>query len=417
MNQFFVAFLFFLFDRYLSEIYFIKHVAILNSAYTLTSKVATVLVIGWFLARVFRRHYRVGLTGGALLAFILLGLSTLIESGDLRRWLMAFYPFLAQSVLVVLCCQTSKSIAKFVHTLSTMYLGLALINLGFMCLSMDFFSSMALGGSVFFLGIENQIGYALMMGLLFTAMDYYYNPKMRKRFLLYLGVQGITLLMIFSGSNIVGFTIAAAAVFVPVVHRFFVRVPFSLVLTFYLAFFLVFAVFQDTSLLETPILRYIIVDLLGKNTTLTNRTYIWELVMKGVHESPLWGHGVRETGDLFHISIYYTNRPSIDENFSAHNQMLQSLYEGGVMFVATIFACLYACIRYLRRMPMKKISVLMKIVLLSILIMYMGEAPGINIMLFFVVFISLVCQVEYAEARSKELVAYAPSNLRHRSRL
>lgn len=85
-------------------------------------------------------------------------------------------------------------------------------------------------------------------------------------------------------------------------------------------------------ILESPLVSYVIEDLLGKNLTLTNRTLIWGMVVDGFLNSPIIGNGVRETTSLFYISEQYTKG-----YMSAHNQILQSLYETGILFLYLLF--------------------------------------------------------------------------------
>lgn len=84
-------------------------------------------------------------------------------------------------------------------------------------------------------------------------------------------------------------------------------------------------------ILESPLVSYVIEDLLGKNLTLTNRTLIWGMVVDGFLNSPIIGNGVRETTSLFYISEQYTKG-----YMSAHNQILQSLYETGILFFVSL---------------------------------------------------------------------------------
>lgn len=74
-------------------------------------------------------------------------------------------------------------------------------------------------------------------------------------------------------------------------------------------------------------LSFIIVDLLGKDLTFSNRTLLWDVVFKAIPESPIVGFGYWSL-DARH-ALY--NSLSI---MSAHNQILEFAFEGGLVMVA-----------------------------------------------------------------------------------
>ena len=57
-------------------------------------------------------------------------------------------------------------------------------------------------------------------------------------------------------------------------------------------------------ILESPLVSYVIEDLLGKNLTLTNRTLIWGMVVDGFLNSPIIGTVLEK---LRVYSIYLSN--------------------------------------------------------------------------------------------------------------
>lgn len=106
-------------------------------------------------------------------------------------------------------------------------------------------------------------------------------------------------------------------------------------------FLFVGIVFFSTVVLNLEPVKFFIEDILGKNVTLTNRTVIWVKVISGIIQKPFLGHGIQESSNLFYIHIDFWNRVAVDGTYSAHNQILQTLYEGGTIAIALIFSLLW----------------------------------------------------------------------------
>lgn len=69
------------------------------------------------------------------------------------------------------------------------------------------------------------------------------------------------------------------------------------------------------------IFETLIVDILGKNLTLTRRTQIWDLALKEIAKRPFFGIGAQS--DLYNFLIFRVNH--------VHNIVLEWLYEGGII--------------------------------------------------------------------------------------
>lgn len=89
---------------------------------------------------------------------------------------------------------------------------------------------------------------------------------------------------------------------------------------------------------NSPIMQFIVVNILGKSMTLTTRTDIWEKVIPKVKERLFTGYGF--------ISVQaYTDITENKYATSAHNMTLQILMTGGLilmaMYIVGIFLCCY----------------------------------------------------------------------------
>lgn len=72
------------------------------------------------------------------------------------------------------------------------------------------------------------------------------------------------------------------------------------------------------------IFSFLIVDVLGKDLTLTNRTVLWDIAMREIARRPIIGWGI-QNNDYLHF--LYSSHSII----SAHNQILEYTFQGGVI--------------------------------------------------------------------------------------
>ena len=92
------------------------------------------------------------------------------------------------------------------------------------------------------------------------------------------------------------------------------------------------------NIVNSPLMQFIVVNILGKSMTLTTRTDIWDKVIPKVKESPFTGYGII-------TSQVYTDITGNKYATSAHNMTLQILMTGGLilmaMYIVGIFICCY----------------------------------------------------------------------------
>ena len=295
--------------------------------------------------------------------------STIYNDGDIRRMVMMVYPVIGMLALVMVQCTSKSAIAKFIHVLSNLYFSLVTINFILLIVNPKFFIDPAsTSGDAFFLGTENHIGYPLIKGFLFCFLDSLFTHRNTKLYL-YAIMHCITIFLIFSGSNIIGYVCMLAMIIKTPMRKVLTSVSLGNVIIVFVALICGLFVFELlVALLQSSWVEYIVVELLGKNLTLTNRTSIWATVVSEFFNSPCLGYGVRDTVDLFLYNDLY---------FSAHNQYLQSLYESGfcyfialIPFVKLFSDCVDRSDIHIRRV--------ISATFLATMIMISGEAPGMD---------------------------------------
>ena len=363
--------LYFLFDR---ELYFILHSEFLSAIYALLSKVAFCIVCMLALNKThINNRYKAVLC--VLLPVIEVIGSTLVNNGDLRRAVMMVYPLIGLMLLIMVQCTTKTKIVSFVHNLSNLYFGLCAINFLFLIMLPRFFFNHGSGGEIYFLGIENQIGYPLVKGFCFVYLDSFFSHKHTKLYL-YAIMHCVTIFFIFSGSNVVGYLCMLAIMTKTPLRKIITSIAMDKIIALFMAIICGLFLFELlVSLLESAWVEYIVVELLGKNLTLTNRTNIWATVVSDFFTSPWLGYGVRDTVNLFEYRGFY---------FSAHNQFLQSLYESGALYFASLIPVVKLFSDCLSR-SVAQVRAILSAVFLATMIMFLGEAPGMDKILLLII--------------------------------
>lgn len=72
---------------------------------------------------------------------------------------------------------------------------------------------------------------------------------------------------------------------------------------------------------------FLIVDLLGKDLSLTNRTILWDIALEQISERPMFGWGVQS---ISYLHLLYGSYSVV----SPHNQILEYAFQGGIIVVA-----------------------------------------------------------------------------------
>ena len=126
---------------------------------------------------------------------------------------------------------------------------------------------------------------------------------------------------------------------------------------------------------------FIIVDILGKDLTLTGRTEIWDSAIEVIKNSNIWiGNGYVENGNFvpYGMNSYY----------QAHNQILQLLYECGIVGIILFLVFLNSILKSTSN-PTTKYDIIIVSVIYALLVIMISEvysyyiASYIPLILFF----------------------------------
>jgi O-antigen ligase len=124
------------------------------------------------------------------------------------------------------------------------------------------------------------------------------------------------------------------------------------------------------------VFAWLIVGILYKNLTLTNRTVIWDNALGSIKKRPLLGYGVQNTVNLFYTYIFRFGKPAVNSWLSAHNQVLQTLYESGIVSMIPIMLLIIIALKRLDDNKKNKMYPAMVAGIIGLSVSLMAEAPG-----------------------------------------
>lgn len=296
--------------------------------------------------------------------------TTYVNHGDIRASIGSVYPSLAMYALINLVCNSQYSTQRFLRTISDMYILLAVINLLFIIFLPNFF-----GAYQFFLGSKNHIGFMLILGELFVYLESEAN-KNRKKLTLYNIVCFISLILIFSGSGIVGMLIIAVYFMFPHVRKFIKNRSIAWFYVLYTFIWINIVFMGQNGLLNWTPVKFLVNNVLGKDLTFSGRMYIWENAVPIVMKRFWVGYGITSSPNHFYIYKLLMGEKIFTSTLSAHNQVLQSLYEIGFIGVCLIAAMVFVSEYNIGKIKNKNIAGIFRIVIIALLTMLMSEAVG-----------------------------------------
>lgn len=398
MKRLKIILVYFFLDRSLSSIYYLQHSPMINKLYTGLGKLIGLSILLFTLQYLLshRRNYKYAtyILSLAISMFV----PTLLYGGSISRWLQIFYPIMC--MLPFLCLQFRKEhkISLFFDSVSILYLAIAGVNLVLLVVSPYMFSESILGQQTYLLGGENLVQHPLMIGLLINMMNNYVN-KNKIRTLIYVLVHLLTTFIIFSATSIVACLICISAIYVKYISKLMAKISMKFLIGIALLGFVMVVCLGGMGFFESSYVAPII-EILGKDSTLSGRTDVWIVAMLRFFEHPILGNGVADTVNIFDVWGTNANGVSGYSTLSAHNQFLQTMVEGGVVAVGLLFIFLFKVGKYLDTLP-SKYSVLSKSVILAFLVLNMGEAAGLyNI--FFVCVMSMLIGTMYLKIPIKD---------------
>ena len=217
----------------------------------------------------------------------------------------------------------------------------------------------------FFLGYKNgHITYILPLLLIEYINMIKSNKSLSLRFIVFSFLSIITELILWSGTSLIGVFIFVLATFI-LEFRENTRSHINLYLKSYVILYFSIIIFRLHN-----VFSFIIVDSLKKDLTFTGRTGIWDKAIGFINKELLFGYGSQ-------TSLEHSKKYNAIYATSAHNQVLEIIYQGGIPF---LILNIYLVILVKKKLSLynNKISSMISLCIFIILIMMLMEYYSIN---------------------------------------
>lgn len=302
-------------------------------------------------------------------------------SGSVHHYIAFAYPAIAYSCLILYAGQTYRRLLLFVDTVSSYYIFISGLNLYLTLFAPTLF------GDFYLLGGENFVGYTLLIGVIYNVL-YTYMTGRKFKLWVCIAIYVINTLVVWSGGAVIGGFVLLVCLLFPFVNKIITKTPLNMLILAYAGIYLVIVIFNSTGILDGTFVEYIVVDILGKDMTFTKRTYIWLMALVIILDNPFIGHGIPSDGNF----VQWVSPIGEIAYKSAHNQILQSMYEGGFVLILLIILSIIYLSNRLKTCKNDKINNLFKAGILGLFFMFLVEAPSMHF--YYEIFI-LACAVVF----------------------
>lgn len=268
-----------------------------------------------------------------MIFYIFLLVSTLLNHGDLVSYVKELISFL--TTYFVIKFGLEKSPKKFINIFST-YLSLLLV---LNTLSTIIFYPDAMfrdnNNPIFFMGGDNTSVRLYIVAVLFSFMKKYIKNKK-----MVMPVASLLNLFVFSmvrdlGGGKICFIILLLCIGYLIYGA---NIPGKIMKKIIMVNALLFFILVIVN--KMSLFKFIIVDILHRNLSLTDRTIIWDITIKKIMSKPVMGYGMID-GLTFQRMLPYII------GVNAHNTYLMILFDGGiVLFVIFIISMIVGQMKF-----------------------------------------------------------------------
>ena len=317
---------------------FITNNVILNQVYVLVSELLTIWFSLQFVYSKFKEGhcylYDVSLIVIVIIYFCDYFIVTFIQDGSLRRVCMVAYPIIGTLFFVHIACE--RHYKEMIKGISWMFNVFLLINL----IDMIFVKKVLISDvTSFMVGGRNQLAIFLVLAFVFRMIDRFElqgNLYLKFKDYIYIFVLLISAVLSKSATCLVTTTLIITFFFWGELKKRKFEYNIRLFTEVYVVTWFALIVFR---------LQYIfaklIMNVLHKDLTFSHRTIIWDKAIELISKKWLFGYGMSDSVNVFFVNHDYTGgNNNVWSAMSAHNELLQLLYYGGIALII-ILAIVY----------------------------------------------------------------------------
>ena len=207
----------------------------------------------------------------------------------------------------------------------------------------------------------------MMMGAFFTLMDWKQNGHLWKT-VLYFAVLLVNIRLIWCITALIGTMLLFAYFLLPFARKWVQKWDFLVFIGIILVLFCCLMFFQKYTVSSEPI-ALIIEEVFKKKRSLSGRLPLWQLGVAIVMQKPWFGVGAQLKPGFILMADEY----DVWSWYHAHNELLQTWYEGGLlMVVLAIMMLAYTAWRF-RHCEDGKLAGLCKMLLFVFLFMQLSD--------------------------------------------
>ena len=277
------------------------------------------IIFLWFVISLARRR-KISFVLICVFAFVLYeALNTVIQGGSLYNLAASWLKILLAGMLIECCIDDFKPLIASMYIYLFVLLSINLV-LVLMFPNGMFVSSVYYGFDTnWLLGFKSSLQYYVFPLIVISALYSHYSGK-RFQFIFVLILCHTETVLVRNTMLLVGLLIFDLLVILVYLRKrsvsYAVQVPFIGALNF------VFIFFGELAMKGEGFLSWLILGILGKSTTIYSRIAIWDTVIYRLSDSWLFGLGVLSDETRMNL---------IGTHAHAHNQMLQVVFESGVV--------------------------------------------------------------------------------------
>ena len=338
----------------------------------LARRAILILVYGaclvWFLhLKKQGKRMQFGVIGPLLLLYAGYLIASIVNSGteQLVHWADVVMTSIVPMLLFCLMCSSENSTKRWIHVLSAGYLVLLVLNVVFYYFPQLYVGEAKQWREVFFLGSKNRAGWPVMLGLFFGTLHDRLGGK-KWELVLFLILATANALLIHSAMTLIGIFFFLVFAVLPVTRNLAEKTDLAVLVLLIMILFVVLMWFLLPITTSRPVAA--VLEMLGKDPWLSDRYAVWLFAMEIILERPFLGYGLQADSSFIpHFNDYGINL------HHGHNEMVQTLYEGGLLTLVLALLMLFYTAKRLRGSGRSAVAAVCKVALFTFLLMLQAD--------------------------------------------
>ena len=316
--------------------------------------------------------------------FLCLLFSTRLNGLGFYRLLTIILNTMSVLLFIVMACEKEENAKLFVSSVSWLYLVFTALN-AFSILFRGVWGVLHAEQAECFIGNFDTSGFAVELGMFYALLDAHLNSDRKNSKYKLWAFIGFFLLDVFavfrtSGTTVIAAFLIAMYLFVPFVRKWAEKTDLLVFAGLSVLMFVVLTWLWQPIMNLAPI-KVFLQDVLQKDLSMSGRTDQFPRIFSDyILKKPLFGYGIDTNSFLTLDNIFWAG--SFHEQvllYHTNNQILQTLYDGGILALSVIATLVVYTSRVLKSFKDKRLAGIVKWMLFVIMIAYNGDIlPSYN---------------------------------------